>query len=137
MILPRRSVPESQRCFALGINWFVLRLLGSVPGPIIIGAIIDQSCILWNEQCGKRTFCWKYDNFLLSVLLTVALVTLKIFTATFFFLAWYFYNQREIKAQEGKGVNQAISSKETTDNYHIQFANDSGEDRSSQEKTDF
>ena len=132
-----RCVPESQRCFALGINWFVLRLLGSVPGPIIVGSIIDQSCILWNEQCGKRTFCWKYDNFMLSVLLTVTLVSLKILTAAFFFLAWYFFNKREVKALKEKGKNQLASSKETTDNYQIQFTNDSSRDGSSTEKTQF
>ena len=74
---------------------------------------------------------------MLSVLLTVTLVSLKILTAVFFFLAWYFFNKREVKALKEKGKNQLASSKETTDNYQIQFTNDSSRDGSSTEKTQF
>ena len=26
--------------------------LGTVPGPIIFGKVLDQSCVLWQENCG-------------------------------------------------------------------------------------
>ncbi|XP_014680497.1 PREDICTED: solute carrier organic anion transporter family member 4C1-like [Priapulus caudatus] len=34
-----------------------------MPGPIIGGAAIDASCILWQiDACGETGSCWMYDN---------------------------------------------------------------------------
>ncbi|KAG9487976.1 hypothetical protein GDO78_007658 [Eleutherodactylus coqui] len=58
-----RCVPDKQRSFALGVQWSFIRLLGSIPGPIVFGVIIDSSCILWNmNECAKKGACWTYDN---------------------------------------------------------------------------
>uniref|UniRef100_A0A8C4RZH6 Solute carrier organic anion transporter family member n=1 Tax=Erpetoichthys calabaricus TaxID=27687 RepID=A0A8C4RZH6_ERPCA len=58
-----RSVPEKQCPFALGVQWIFIRLLGSIPGPIILGAAMDYSCILWVvNACGMKGACWAYDN---------------------------------------------------------------------------
>ncbi|XP_078667309.1 solute carrier organic anion transporter family member 4C1-like [Branchiostoma floridae x Branchiostoma belcheri] len=57
-----RCVPESQRSLALGVQTIILRFLGSIPGPIIFGKIIDDTCLLWQEKCGERGSCWIYDK---------------------------------------------------------------------------
>ena len=37
--------------------------LGTIPGPIIFGAIIDSTCVLWDiNECGIKGACWIYDN---------------------------------------------------------------------------
>lgn len=49
---------------------FCGRLLGSIPGPIIFGALFDSSCLLRNElqeQCGLVGNCLVYDNHDLSI----------------------------------------------------------------------
>uniref|UniRef100_A0A8D3AGU4 Solute carrier organic anion transporter family member n=1 Tax=Scophthalmus maximus TaxID=52904 RepID=A0A8D3AGU4_SCOMX len=61
-----RCVPDSQRSFALGIQWIVVRALGSIPGPIIFGSMIDTSCILWQDQCGEQGSCSLYQNSAMS-----------------------------------------------------------------------
>lgn len=39
------------------------KLLGSLPGPIIFGQIIDNSCILWKKNCAdENESCLLYDN---------------------------------------------------------------------------
>ncbi|XP_015684949.1 solute carrier organic anion transporter family member 4A1-like, partial [Protobothrops mucrosquamatus] len=38
-----RCVSDRQRSFALGIQWIVVRTLGSIPGPIAFGSMIDKS----------------------------------------------------------------------------------------------
>ena len=60
----RRVVPEKMRSFALGVQWLFIRALGSIPGPIMFGAIIDKSCILWQEKrcTGERGNCWVYSS---------------------------------------------------------------------------
>lgn len=38
------------------------RILGTIPGPIVVGALFDASCEFWQEQCGERGNCWVYHN---------------------------------------------------------------------------
>ncbi|EDV23565.1 uncharacterized protein TRIADDRAFT_1002, partial [Trichoplax adhaerens] len=57
-----RCVPESQRALALAVQWVFIQFLASTPGPILLGYFIDSACMLWNEDCGSRQFCWIYDN---------------------------------------------------------------------------
>ena len=40
---------------------FYFRFPGYIPAPVFIGALIDSSCILWDESCGKRGACLLYD----------------------------------------------------------------------------
>ena len=39
-----------------------LSLLAMLPSPMIFGAIIDNTCILWQEECGETTNCLLYDT---------------------------------------------------------------------------
>ncbi|KAK7884706.1 hypothetical protein WMY93_027829 [Mugilogobius chulae] len=52
-----RCVTESQKSFALGIQWILVRTLGAIPAPIVFGALYDQACLLRNQ-----TFCLLYEN---------------------------------------------------------------------------
>ncbi|XP_039272972.2 solute carrier organic anion transporter family member 4A1-like [Styela clava] len=52
-----RSVQFEQRSFALGILSLATRILGTIPFAIIYGKIIDLSCIIWSEECGKCGSC--------------------------------------------------------------------------------
>ena len=35
---------------------------GFLPAPLLFGALIDSTCILWDESCGKRGACLLYDT---------------------------------------------------------------------------
>nr|XP_006811916.1 PREDICTED: solute carrier organic anion transporter family member 4C1-like [Saccoglossus kowalevskii] len=61
-ILTMRCVPDQQRSHALGVTSIIYRCFGSIPGPIVIGAVIDSSCLVWQEVCGDTGTCWIYDN---------------------------------------------------------------------------
>ncbi|MBN3284766.1 SO4C1 protein, partial [Polyodon spathula] len=61
------SVAEKQRSFALGVQWAFIRLLGTIPGPILLGSAIDHSCILWDISTpGSKSTCVMYDNLKLA-----------------------------------------------------------------------
>lgn len=66
VLLLYRCVHSEQRSFALGIQWIVVRLLGTIPAPMIFGSLIDDSCILWQESCNEAGACLVYDNMSLS-----------------------------------------------------------------------
>jgi len=60
-----RSVEKKDKSLAQGITLMIISLLALIPGPIIYGAIIDSTCLIWEESCGTRGNCWFYhrDNF--------------------------------------------------------------------------
>jgi len=46
--------------------WF----LGTIPGPILFGVAIDNSCTLWDiNECKTKGACWVYDNERMAYLL--------------------------------------------------------------------
>ncbi|CAG2108566.1 unnamed protein product [Medioppia subpectinata] len=67
-----RCVEKSQKSVALGVQWFTVRLIGSIPAPLLFGRLIDHSCILWQPQSPTNTTgtpgaditgsCLVYDN---------------------------------------------------------------------------
>ncbi|KAM6473200.1 solute carrier organic anion transporter family member 4C1 [Liasis olivaceus] len=58
-----RCVPENHRSFALGVHMLFLRILGTIPGPILFGISIDYTCTLWSiDKCGHTGACWTYNN---------------------------------------------------------------------------
>ena len=45
-----RVVEEHERSLALGLGSAIQRVGGSIPGPLLIGAILDSSCLLWEKK---------------------------------------------------------------------------------------
>ncbi|XP_018424986.1 PREDICTED: solute carrier organic anion transporter family member 4C1 [Nanorana parkeri] len=87
-----RCVPDKQRSFALGVQWALIRLLGSIPGPILFGVTIDSSCILWNlNDCEVKGACWIYNNTSISYKLVGISAASKIITIIFLFIAYFIY----------------------------------------------
>ncbi|KAM9855444.1 solute carrier organic anion transporter family member 4A1 [Aulostomus maculatus] len=86
-----RCVPDSQRSFGLGIQWIVVRALGSIPGPITFGSMIDISCLLWQDQCGEQGSCYLYQNSAMSRYTLTSGIIYKVLGAVFFFLASILY----------------------------------------------
>ncbi|XP_046551171.1 solute carrier organic anion transporter family member 4A1-like [Haliotis rubra] len=59
-----RCVDQDLRPFALGVQWVIMRLLGNIPSPVFIGAILDAICLVWSDPvpgAGTR-YCQMYDR---------------------------------------------------------------------------
>ncbi|XP_067665011.1 solute carrier organic anion transporter family member 2B1-like [Haliotis asinina] len=56
-----RSVAEKDKSMAVGLYSFSVSVLVYLPAPIVYGKIIDTTCIVWNNACGKRGSCALYD----------------------------------------------------------------------------
>lgn len=103
-----RCVPESQRSFSLGLSNVVSKVFGSFPAPILFGAIIDSSCIVWqmDTEGESKGSCWLYDTsklawriLLLSELLVLAMICCYV-------LSLYFYKPVVLEEDETKEKNQ-------------------------------
>ncbi|XP_069892897.1 solute carrier organic anion transporter family member 4A1-like [Dipodomys merriami] len=86
-----RCVCDRQRSFALGIQWVVVRTLGSIPGPIAFGWVIDKACLLWQDQCGHQGSCFVYQNAAMSRYMLTAGLSYKVLGFLFFTTACFLY----------------------------------------------
>ena len=82
------------------------RLLGSIPGPILYGRLIDEACIL---SSGK---CLFYDNYSMSVYLTAVSSVAKLGAVVCFIIA--LYTSRWCKIPEDFDVDIQVPSRKQT-----------------------
>ncbi|KAM5330367.1 solute carrier organic anion transporter family member 4C1 isoform 1-T1 [Glossophaga mutica] len=106
-----RCVNQRQRSLALGVQFMVLRLLGSIPGPIIFGVAIDSTCVLWDiNECGIKGACWIYDNIKMAHMLVAISVTCKIITIFFNGLAVFLYKPPLDADVSFQNLNEAVTA---------------------------
>ncbi|XP_071854102.1 solute carrier organic anion transporter family member 4A1-like [Apostichopus japonicus] len=77
-------VAPSQRSTAMGLQSLLYRGLGTVPGPIVFGALIDKSCILWETECDGSRTCWIYRNIDFAFYTFGIVVVCRILSLVFF-----------------------------------------------------
>uniref|UniRef100_A0A8D1CK91 Solute carrier organic anion transporter family member n=1 Tax=Sus scrofa TaxID=9823 RepID=A0A8D1CK91_PIG len=88
----QKCVNQNQRSLALGIQCMLLRILGTIPGPIIFGIAIDSTCVLWDiNKCGIKGACWVYNNIQMAYMFMAISVICKIFTVFFNGCAVFLY----------------------------------------------
>ena len=103
---------EDQRTLALGLQSFVWRLCGSIPGPILFGAIFDSTCLFWQRECGRRGNCWVYNNTALSSRAVVLALLAMAGYFTAIFLSWLFYPKKREGEGEGEGEEGGVEMRE-------------------------
>ena len=60
--------------------------MGTIPGPIFFGYIIDQVCLL------KDGNCLFYDNYSMAVSMGIVLFSLSIFISSYIFIFQFYFN---------------------------------------------
>ena len=108
-----RSVPESQRSYAMGFNWVFLRLVASMPGPIIVGVFIDRSCMLWAKNCDSSSTCWIYDSKTISYYMTILVAVVKFIGTICFFFSWWSYQSNSIQDIDHQSNGQSCIRRDT------------------------
>ncbi|XP_071044551.1 solute carrier organic anion transporter family member 74D [Parasteatoda tepidariorum] len=61
MLLTLRCVEPQDKAMALGLISFAIGLFGNVPCPVIYGAVVDSTCLFWEDNCGEPGACRLYD----------------------------------------------------------------------------
>ncbi|NXD85615.1 SO4C1 protein, partial [Halcyon senegalensis] len=106
-----RCVPDKQRSFALGVQSVFLRLLGTIPGPILFGVAIDNSCTLWDiNECKTKGACWVYDNERMAYLLMGISAACKIITIIFVVMAVCLYKPPPASAALPQKDSEMVSA---------------------------
>ncbi|KAK7944291.1 hypothetical protein WMY93_000019 [Mugilogobius chulae] len=82
-----------------GMQFVLLRTLAYIPTPIYFGAVIDTTCMLWQQDCGVHGSCWEYDVTSLRFVYFGLAASLKFLGFLFIFLTWYSIKSREKKVE--------------------------------------
>ena len=72
-------------------KYFFITVEGGVPFPILMGAIFDSTCQIWQEKCGSTGSCWVYDTQLMAHRLFLCLLVIKAVSGIAFFLSFFLY----------------------------------------------
>lgn len=93
-------VAPAQRSTAMGLQSLLYRGLGTVPGPIVFGALIDKSCILWERECDGLGTCWMYRNLDFALYTFGIVVICRILSLLFFSASLCLYRPAEEEARK-------------------------------------
>ncbi|XP_019060777.2 solute carrier organic anion transporter family member 5A1 [Fukomys damarensis] len=110
IIVTLRSVEEEERPFALGMQFVLLRTLAYIPTPIYFGAVIDTTCMLWQQDCGVQGSCWEYNVTSFRFVYFGLAAGLKFVGFIFIFLAWYSIKHKEDEAQRQRARELPLST---------------------------
>nr|XP_051709914.1 solute carrier organic anion transporter family member 6A1 isoform X4 [Oryctolagus cuniculus] len=87
-----RVVPDKLCSLALGMSYTVLRIFGSIPGPLIFKMTVETSCTFRDsEQCTRIGRCWMYDKTKMAYQFIGICVFCKLCTIFFTAVAFYVY----------------------------------------------
>lgn len=62
MLLNYRCVETRDKSLAQGVALMMMSLFALIPGPIIFGAIMDSTCLVWDISCKHKGNCWFYHK---------------------------------------------------------------------------
>nr|XP_025722631.1 solute carrier organic anion transporter family member 6A1 isoform X1 [Callorhinus ursinus] len=87
-----RIVSDNQRSLALGLTYVILRIFGTIPGPILFKMLGETFCIFREtEYCGKKGNCWIYNKMKMAYLMVGICSVCKVFTIFFTAIAFCLY----------------------------------------------
>ncbi|XP_004588166.2 solute carrier organic anion transporter family member 5A1 isoform X1 [Ochotona princeps] len=110
IIVTLRSVEDDERPFALGMQFVLLRTLAYIPTPIYFGAVIDTTCMLWQQECGVQGSCWEYNVTSFRFVYFGLAAGLKFVGFIFIFLAWYSIKYKEEERQRPRRRERPLST---------------------------
>lgn len=85
-----RCVDPTVRSLALGIQWLMVRLLGTIPGPVAMGKLFDNACEKW-----KYGQCFVYNGEEIAKSVLTLFIVCKTLTIVYFLAGVRFYKLPE------------------------------------------
>lgn len=89
-LIVSRAVEPRDKALGQGFSLFFTSLFGFIPGPIIAGRIIDNTCLIWNKKCGRKGNCILYDPIKFRYYLHTSSAIFLLFGGLFNCFIWYY-----------------------------------------------
>ncbi|XP_005382267.1 PREDICTED: solute carrier organic anion transporter family member 6A1 [Chinchilla lanigera] len=106
-----RTIPEQLHSLAIGITYVIIRIFGTIPGPLLFKKTGETSCTFWDiSKCGHMGRCWVYNKTKMAFILLGICSLFKICTICFTTIGFYKYSHF---IKEKRGILQDIPWKPT------------------------
>ncbi|KAL5270047.1 hypothetical protein ACHWQZ_G003509 [Mnemiopsis leidyi] len=106
---------------AYGIRNLLFRTVGTIPGPVLFGIIIDSACAVWQRGCdGSYGSCWEHDTTKLVYSVSAAFIAVKLLSDLFLFLTWRLYPDTTLFSP-----SPAPDTQDSLSDYVVKVTNDS------------
>ncbi|KAG0431469.1 hypothetical protein HPB47_021758 [Ixodes persulcatus] len=114
---PDPEHPESER-----LRRSQERLRAFIPYPLIYGALMDASCLVWEDRCGGTGACWLYDlprlRYLIHGVTTALLVVGCLFQTVVVYYSdrvTHFYDDKLSESDESNDVGKPLMGSKSRD----------------------
>ncbi|GAB0089866.1 Solute carrier organic anion transporter family member [Sergentomyia squamirostris] len=101
-----RAVSVEDKSFTQGLVLMMFSLFGLIPGPILYGWIIDQTCMVWNYRCEKIGNCQIYNQRDFRIYVNSTAIALTSLGMVFDFLVWYYGRHLDFYSEDYAETNQ-------------------------------
>ncbi|KAE9554160.1 hypothetical protein FO519_002640 [Halicephalobus sp. NKZ332] len=116
MLILLRSVPSSTRSISLGLQGFLVSLFGTLPSPMLWGALIDSACLVWDKTCNHRGACIIYDPDTLRMRMHILYCAIRLTACTTDLYVWYHSKDLNILEEEDeKKKPEEVAEKEAAE----------------------
>merc|ERR1711935_1011353 len=107
-----RCIDVRDKSLSLAFNVVFLSLLGMLPSPIMMGAIIDKTCTLWQMECGEQSNCILYDLDLMRTYVMSVTASIMSIGVLFDGAVWY-YSKDVVLFSSDENSEESDQSKKT------------------------
>ena len=76
-------------------------ILGTIPGPLLFGSILDNVCLVWQEKCDEDGSCWIYDSRRVGQYFYILTVAVKATTISLLIIAYKLYKPPPEPSESG------------------------------------
>lgn len=114
-----RTLPPEHVSLGLSAMQMIWKACGSIPGPIIMGALFDANCAFTQPSCSTSGGCVLYRNANLALSYSLLAILGKAMATLCFFFAFLAYNShhkrhtRAVEESQRTGVSNAKVALET------------------------
>ncbi|XP_033231286.1 solute carrier organic anion transporter family member 74D-like [Belonocnema kinseyi] len=113
-----RCVAGRDKALAQSVTMMVMSVFALIPGPIIYGALIDATCLVWNNACGTRGNCWIHQPDMFRYYFNITATIFTTLGVLFDFGLWHVGKNVKLYGEEIKDVHHDFAKstllKETT-----------------------
>jgi len=98
-----RCVTPAQGSFSRSLILLFMKILGTIPGPLIFGLVFDSACELWSYECDVKGSCLSYSIPDISLRLSLLCIAVKILATIFLILAAIVYRPPKTLSKRENG----------------------------------
>uniref|UniRef100_A0A336M246 Solute carrier organic anion transporter family member n=1 Tax=Culicoides sonorensis TaxID=179676 RepID=A0A336M246_CULSO len=109
LLVNYRCVTKEDKSVTQGLILMFISLFALIPGPIIYSRIIDSTCLIFTEECGKKGTCQIYDQRTFRYYVNISAMFFTSIGVIFDVLVWWYGRNIELY-EENEGQSEHIKN---------------------------